>query len=134
MKTLFEVETSWVKLLCKFQCWWSELNWHCKHCKCHYIHIQVIKMNLFNQGFFCTPWQQMVHIMLEAYQLWLMKAFFSNVNSLDKEGLNSYPKAVNVPKIIGKVVSLNTFKHKADKLVLYFIYDPFFGFYHLIKF
>ena len=21
---LFEVETSWVKLLCKFQCWWSE--------------------------------------------------------------------------------------------------------------
>ena len=28
---LFEVETSWVKLLCKFQCWWSELNWCCKH-------------------------------------------------------------------------------------------------------
>ena len=27
---LFEVETSWVKLLCKFQCWWSELNWCCK--------------------------------------------------------------------------------------------------------
>ena len=27
---LFEVETSWVTLLCKFQCWWSELNWHCK--------------------------------------------------------------------------------------------------------
>ena len=28
---LFEVETSWVKLLCKFQCWWSELNW-CYKC------------------------------------------------------------------------------------------------------
>ena len=43
---LFEVETSWVKLLCKFQCWWSELNWHCK---CYQIQIQVVKMNLFNQ-------------------------------------------------------------------------------------
>ena len=48
------------------------------------------------------------------------ESFFSDVNCLDKEGLNSYPKAVNMPKIIGKVVSLNTFKHKADKLVLYF--------------
>ena len=57
-----------------------------------------------------------------------MKAFFPDVNHLDKEGLNSYPKAVNMPKIIGKVVSLNTFKHKADKLVLYFFYDPFFWF------
>ena len=46
-----------------------------------------------------------------------MKAFFSDVNHLDKEGLNSYPKALNMPKIIGKVVSVNTFKHKADKLV-----------------
>ena len=45
------------------------------------------------------------------------ESFFSDVNRLDKEGLNSYPKAVNMPKIIGKVVSLNTFKHKADKLV-----------------
>ena len=26
---LFEVETSWAKLLSKFQYWWSELNWHC---------------------------------------------------------------------------------------------------------
>ena len=30
---LFEVETSWVKLLCKFQCWRSELNWRCKRCQ-----------------------------------------------------------------------------------------------------
>ena len=45
------------------------------------------------------------------------ESFFSDVNHLDKEGLNSYPKALNMPKIIGKVFSLNTFKHKADKLV-----------------
>ena len=41
--------------------------------------------------------------------------FFSDINRMDKEGLNSYPKAVNMPKVIGKVVSLNTFKHRTDK-------------------
>ena len=42
---------------------------------------------------------------------------FSDINQLDKEGGNSYPKAVNMPKIIGKVVTLNHFKHKHDKYV-----------------
>ena len=43
------------------------------------------------------------------------ESFFSDINRMDKEGLNSYPKAVNMPKVIGKVVSLNTFKHRIDK-------------------
>ena len=43
------------------------------------------------------------------------ESFFSYINRLDKEGLNSYPKAVNMPKVIGKVVSLNSFKHRTDK-------------------
>ena len=30
------------------------------------------------------------------------ESFFSDVICLDKEGLNSYPEAVNMPKIIGK--------------------------------
>ena len=43
------------------------------------------------------------------------ESFFSDINRWDKEGLNSYPKAVNMPKVIGKIVSLNSFKHRTDK-------------------
>ena len=46
-----------------------------------------------------------------------MRVFFSDINRLDKEGGNSYPKAVNMPKIIGKVVTVNHYKHKHDKYV-----------------
>ena len=45
------------------------------------------------------------------------ESFFSDINQLDKEGGHFYPKAVNMPKIIGKVVTLNHFKHKHDKYV-----------------
>ena len=45
----------------------------------------------------------------------LANEFFSDINRMDKEGLNSYPKAVNMPEVIRKVVSLNTFKHRIDK-------------------
>ena len=46
------------------------------------------------------------------------KSYFSDINRLDKEGGNSYPKAVNMLKIIGKVVTVNHYKHKHDKYVL----------------
>ena len=43
------------------------------------------------------------------------ESFFSDLLCLDKEG-KGYPKACNISKIMGRVVILNYFKHKRDKL------------------
>ena len=42
------------------------------------------------------------------------ESFFSDMGRLDKES-RTYPKACNVPKIFGRVVTLNYFKHLLDK-------------------
>ena len=42
------------------------------------------------------------------------ESFFADLVRMDKEG-NGYPKAFNIPKIMGRVVTLNYYKHKADK-------------------
>ena len=42
------------------------------------------------------------------------ESFFSDMGRLDKES-RSYPKACNVPKIFGRVVTLNYYKHLPEK-------------------
>ena len=42
------------------------------------------------------------------------ESFFSNMGRMDKES-RAYPKACNIPKIFGCVVTLNYFKHLPDK-------------------
>ena len=42
------------------------------------------------------------------------ESFFSDLTWLDKES-PFYPKACNIPKLVGKVVQLNYYKHKANK-------------------
>ena len=42
------------------------------------------------------------------------ESFFSDLTRLDKES-TYYPKACNIPHLLGKVVTLNYFKHKPDK-------------------
>ena len=42
------------------------------------------------------------------------ESFFSDMGRLDKES-RAYPKACNVPKIFGRVVTLNYFKHLPEK-------------------
>ena len=42
------------------------------------------------------------------------ESFFSDLTRLDKES-PFYPKACNIPKLVGKVVQLNYYKHKANK-------------------
>ena len=42
------------------------------------------------------------------------ESFFSDLTQLDKES-PFYPKACNIPKLVGKVVQLNYYKHKANK-------------------
>ena len=42
------------------------------------------------------------------------ESFFSDLVRLEKEG-NGYPKACNVSRIMGRVVTLNYYKHKPDK-------------------
>ena len=42
------------------------------------------------------------------------ESFFSNMVRLDKES-RSYPKACNIPKIFGRVVTLNYYKHLPEK-------------------
>ena len=42
------------------------------------------------------------------------ESFFSDMVRLDKES-RAYPKACNVPKIFGRVVTLNYYKHKPEK-------------------
>ena len=42
------------------------------------------------------------------------ESFFSDLTQLDQE-LPFYPKACNIPKLVGKVVQLNYYKHKANK-------------------
>ena len=39
---------------------------------------------------------------------------FADLKQMDKEGYG-YPKAANVDKVIGKTVTINAFKHKANK-------------------
>ena len=42
------------------------------------------------------------------------ESFFSDMVRMDKES-HSYPKACNVPKIFGRVVTLNYYKHLPEK-------------------
>ena len=42
------------------------------------------------------------------------ESFFADLKQMDKEGYG-YPKAANVDKVIGKTVTINAFKHKANK-------------------
>ena len=42
------------------------------------------------------------------------ESFFSDLTQLDKRS-PFYPKACNIPKLVGKVVQLNYYKHKANK-------------------
>ena len=42
------------------------------------------------------------------------ESFFSDLTHMDKES-SYYPKACNIPKIMGKVVTLNYLKHKPEK-------------------
>ena len=42
------------------------------------------------------------------------ESFFSDLKKLDKES-TYYPKACNIPHLLGKVVTLNYFKHKPHK-------------------
>ena len=39
---------------------------------------------------------------------------FADLKQMDKEGCG-YPKVANVDKVIGKTVTINAFKHKANK-------------------
>ena len=71
----------------------------------------------FPQEYTSTGLHLEVYITLAVFLPFANESFFSHVNRMDKEGGVSYPKAVNVPKVIGKVVTVNYFKHKRDKLV-----------------
>ena len=42
------------------------------------------------------------------------ESFFSDMGRMDKES-RAYPKACNIPKIFGRVVTLNYFKHMPEK-------------------
>ena len=42
------------------------------------------------------------------------ESFFSDLTCLDRES-HSYPKACNIPHVMGQVVTLNYFKHKPYK-------------------
>ena len=42
------------------------------------------------------------------------ESFFSDLTRMDKES-SYYPKACNIPKLMGKVVTLNYLKHKPEK-------------------
>ena len=42
------------------------------------------------------------------------ESFFSDLTRFDKEG-HGYPKACNVPKVMGQVVTVNYFKHNPEK-------------------
>ena len=55
-----------------------------------------------------------IHTMHILSLLWLNESFFSDLTRLDKES-PFYPKACNIPKLVGKVVQLNYYKHKANK-------------------
>ena len=45
------------------------------------------------------------------------ESFFSDLTQLDKES-PFYPKACNIPKLVGKVVQLNYYKHRQISLTL----------------
>ena len=42
------------------------------------------------------------------------ESFFSDLTRLDKEG-HGYPKACNIPRVMGQVVTINYFKHNLVK-------------------
>ena len=44
----------------------------------------------------------------------LNESFFSDLMRLDKEG-HGYPKACNIPRVMGQVVTINYFKHNPVK-------------------
>ena len=65
-----------------------------------------IQLYSFATGYTCTT--------QDLFWLLTNKSFFSDLTWMDKES-TYYPKACNIPKLMGKVVTLNYLKHKPDK-------------------